>query len=171
MTTEQGLAPVISVLMSIHRRRADSILAAAEAERQAAVATARAEEEHEVLIAREDGLRVAERVAATRLARTRREALGTILSARRRAYETLRAQAIQVLQERLESPEGRARYEFLVGQVSGRAGGAAVTRREGPDGWTLVAQAGGRRAELSPQLLVDLVLPSMVPELIDRDGL
>jgi hypothetical protein len=170
VTTEQALAPVISVLTSAHRRQADSILAAAEAERQAAVAGARAEEEHEVLLAREDGLRAAERVAGIRLARTRREALRTILSARRRAYETLRGQAIQVLQERLGSPEGRACYEFLVEQVSGRAGGAAVTRRERPDGWTLVAENGARRAELSPQLLVDLVLPSMIPELFERYG-
>ncbi|HUJ65112.1 MAG TPA: hypothetical protein VLX59_06230 [Acidimicrobiales bacterium] len=170
MTTEQALAPVISVLMSAHRRQADSILAAAEADRQAAVAAARAEEEHELWLAREDGLRAAERVAAIRLARTRRQALRTILSARRRAYETLRAQAVQVLRERLESPDGRACYEFLVEQVSERAGGAAVTRQERPDGWTLVAESGARRAELSPQLLVDLVLPSMIPELIERDG-
>jgi len=163
--TEQALVPVISVLMSTHHRQADSILATAEAERRAAVAAAQAEQEREARLARENGLRAAERVAANRLARARREASRTILSARRGAYDTLRERAIQALQERLESAEGRACYEFLAQQVSERAGGAPVTRRDAPDGWKMVAAAGSCRAELSAQLLVDFVLPSIVPEL------
>ena len=81
------------------------------------------------------------------------------------AYEELRGRAVQVLQQRLESPEGRACYDFLVEQVSERAGGATVTRRDEPDGWVLEAGSDGRRAELRPALLVDQVLASMASEL------
>jgi len=165
MTAEEALAPVVSALFSAHRRRADSILAAAETEAKAAVAAARAEDRQEVMLARRNGLQAVERVAAARLGLARREGRRAILSARRLAYEELRDRAVHVLQQRLESPAGRACYDFLVEQVSERAGGATATRRDEPDGWVLEAGSDGRRAELRPALLVDQVLASMASEL------
>ena len=76
MTAEDSLAPVVSSLLSAHRRRADSILAAAEAEGMAAVATARAEDREEVMLARRNGLQAVERVAAARLGLARHDAAG-----------------------------------------------------------------------------------------------
>ena len=165
MTAVEALAAVASALLSAGRSRADSILAEAEAEGRAAVAAARAEGREEVTLARKGGLQAVERVAAARLGLARREARQAILSAHRSAYDELRGGAVKVLQKRLDSPEGRACYDFLVEQVSKRAGGATVTRRDEPDGWVLEAGSDGRRAELRPALLVDQVLASMGPEL------
>ena len=163
--TEAALAPVADALVEAARARAQAERGGAEEDARTEFARARAEAEQMLVEARADGEEAAERSAGAQLAMARREAHETILAARRRAYDTLRSNAIKSLERQAASPEGRQLAERLVSLVRKRVGPSASVHRDGSDALAAVAEAGNRRAALGPSALVDWVLESLATEI------
>jgi len=165
-----ALEPVSDALVETALEHAGQLRDMATEQARTELAAAHAEAERLVAQARAEGAEAADWIASLQLAEARREARETVLEARRRAYETLRRQAIEALDRRATTPEGRLLAERLSALVRGRLGPDASqvetsVRGTGHDGLALEAQSGNRRAAIGPRLLVDHVLLSMSKEI------
>lgn len=152
-----SLDPVVAALLEDARRRAEAALSTAF--RDSAQLDARAASDAEALVeeAAAIGRAAAQRAAALTLGAARRHGRALVLEARRRAFERLRARAIDLLDERLRrSPEGRAAAARLADAVAARLGVPVSTVGEEPGTpFALRAEVGRRRISVGVGDLVD----------------
>lgn len=161
---EAALAPVADAILVAARARAARERAAAEQEASAELANARSDAERLLADARAEGARAAAELAASELVTARRESREALLAARRLAYETLRRAAVESLERRASTPEGRRLAERTAALVRERVGVPATAPETVPDSLVALAELGNRRAELGPAALVDWALGSLAAE-------
>jgi len=159
-----SLEPVVRAIEDDARRAAGAVADAAEEHALDVLADAAAEAAAVLDEARAQGALAAARAAATESAATRAEARSLVLGAHRRAFESLRAQALQELERRRGSVEVRALAARAATTARRRVGGRAVVHTGGPAGLDVVAQDGQRRAVVSAADLVDRQIAAMAGE-------
>ncbi|MCZ4602784.1 hypothetical protein O3S80_03145 [Streptomyces sp. Lzd4kr] len=158
--TSDALSPVRAELLRAAHSEAETLLARAERDAAARVDEARVEARSILDAARRQGEADGADAARDLLVGARREARSRTLSARREAYEELRREAAERMQEVRrtdEYPPLRQRLEHRVRVLLG----PGVGMTEHADGG-VVAEASGRR--------VDLSLPALADRALDRMG-
>jgi len=156
-----ALSPVMQALFESARSRADELSAAAESDARAELARAQAEAERILEEARAEGRDAATHRVNLQLAAARREARGTVLAARRGAYDELRRRCLESLERQAATPAGRRLSHLLGTLVHERVGGSATVVRTGTGGLGARARVGNRCAEIGPEVLVDIVLQTL----------
>jgi vacuolar-type H+-ATPase subunit E/Vma4 len=149
-------------LLDRSRREAADIEAAARARATEVVAAGRDAADELIRSALAEGARAADTEAATRLARAHRDARRTVLGARRKAMDQLRADVVAGLDELHQGPGYQDVENGLVELAGSVLGADAVVQRD-PDG------AGGVRASADSRS-VDLTLPTLAARCLDRLG-
>ena len=158
------LHPVITDLVETARTRADAVLSEADRDAGTEVAHARDEAERILRHAELDGTEAATKAAVMRVARARRDARQIILTAQRAAYEALQVMALEALERRAFSPEGRRLGEHLETLVRARIGGEAPARRAARAPLEAVAIRGECVASIGPAHLVEQALQNLSSE-------
>jgi hypothetical protein len=149
------LAPVREALLQAARVDAEATLAMADATVAAHLAAAQAESDRLLAEARADAAADADRLIARERAATRRHAQFVVLSARRAVYDQLRTRAraaVVAVRDQDGYLELRGR---LAAHARGRFGPAAVVHLDLPGFPGVVAEAGGRRLDLTLTALAD----------------
>ena len=156
------LRAVTVALGEAARSQADAIISEAARDAAAELANARDEAERILRQAERDGTEAASRAATMRVARARREARLSLLTAQRTTYDTLRARALDAVQEQASSPEGERLTEHLEALVRARIGRDTPARRA-PLG--AVAERGACVAAIGPEDLVEQAMQSLSSEI------
>jgi len=162
--TTDALSPVTEALFESARSRADELAAAAESDARAELERAWTEAERILEGARAEGRDTATHRVNLQLAAARREARGTVLAARRRAYDELRRQCLESLEGQAATPQGTRLSAFLGSLVHERVGESADVVRLGPGSLGVRATLRNRGAQVGPEVLVDTVLRTLGSE-------
>jgi len=159
-----ALAAVADALAKDAGRRAETARAAAERDARAELARANDVAQRMLAEARADGTRAASQQAELDLAAATRQARGTVLATRRTAYHAVRRRALELLEQRADSPAGRQLGDLLEHLARARIGPSATVRRTGPGSLGVVATSENRRAVIGPAELVDATLRALADE-------
>ncbi|WP_432193151.1 hypothetical protein [Streptomyces sp. bgisy027] len=154
--TSDALSPVRAELLRAAHTEAEALLARAERDAAARVEQARVEARTILDAARRQGEADGADAARELLVRARREARSRTLSARREAYEELRREAAERVREMRRTddhPSLRRRLEHRARVLLG-PGAEMIEHADGG----VVAQASGKRADLSLTALADRAL-------------
>jgi vacuolar-type H+-ATPase subunit E/Vma4 len=148
---------VVTALLDDAGRRAEAVQSAAS--RDGAQLEARAASDAEALVGQAAAIAraAAQRAAALSLGAARRQGRALVLEARRRAFERLRARAVDLLDERLRrTPEGRAAAAGLADAVATRLDVPVSAVEEEPGApFALRAGVGRRQISVGAADLVD----------------
>jgi vacuolar-type H+-ATPase subunit E/Vma4 len=157
---EQALAPVREYLLREAEAEASRILAAARAEADSIVQQARSGAAETVGRARLQGEADAAPAAATERRRSRDQARSILLTARREAYQDLRAQVLAAVGGLPAEPG----YPGLLSRLVTMA-----TRAAGPGAAVTIQPEGGAVAR-SRDIIVDCTLPRLAGLAVDELG-
>lgn len=159
-----ALSPVTDALLARARERARAELVRADEETRDTLTRAEEQASRVIADAKAEGAAAAERAAAAQRTFGRRAARAMVLAARRRAYEGLRAAAVEELIARAATPEGRLLTERMTAWVHERAGEAATPGRVEQGTLEAIARSGNGLASLGPTALIDEALASLSDE-------
>jgi vacuolar-type H+-ATPase subunit E/Vma4 len=157
-----SLAVLRTALLDRARAAAAAAVAAADADAFAVLNAARAEAADITAEARARGERDAAALRATERSRARRQARAIVLAAQAAVYAELCRRSRTAVHELRGDPGYPALLKRL-GALARVELGEAATVTEHPDGG-VVAEADGRRADLSLDALVDQALDDLGPE-------
>lgn len=162
-TMRDTLAPVADALLERARRDVDAITAAADREAAEIVAAARRKAHETITEARARGAAEARAYSSAVRARTRRQARGIELAARREVVEELRRRAAAAVGDLREDPCYPALLRRLAGLIRD-SGGDDLVVREHPGGG-LVGEGRGRRVDCSLGALAGRAVDAHQPEM------